>query len=196
MCNCGARRRAAGGAGGGIPGRSIGTTVRSAMATGGATRRVAAPPSPRTPPPRMINGIQVRDTSVWGAALWEVLHGLAEFGGETIPFSDWQELIVALQTGLPCPDCSTHFQRWCRLHPLTESHTARRWLLDLHNDVNRRLRKELWTVDELTKHYSGVDHIMEGVQMAERVDKLRDLIGPAALEVLKRMASGITDMSD
>jgi Erv1 / Alr family len=185
MCNCGGgRRRGVAAGGGGLPGRAVG----SRMVTAGAMRR-AAPPSPRTPPPRMINGIQVRDTAAWGPPLWAVLHGLAEYGAETIPLSDWQALITALQTGLPCPECTAHYQRWCRLHPLT---VPRRWLLDLHNEVNRRRRVSAWTEEQLTASFAGVDHIMEAVQMAERVEKLRDLIGPAALEVLVRMAAAVT----
>lgn len=155
--------------------------------------RRAAPPSPRTPPPRMINGIQVRDTAVWGPPLWGVLHGLAEYGTETLLLSDWQALITALQTGLPCPDCTSHYQRWCRGHPLTDVASVRRWFLDLHNEVNRRRRVPVWTDEQLTASYAGVDRIMEAVQMGERVEKLRDLIGPAALEVLTRMAAALTE---
>ena len=181
MCNCGSRRRVAGGP----PGRAVMGTARR-----------AAPPSPRTPPPRMINGIQVRDTAVWGPALWRVLHGLAEYGHDIIPLSEWQNLITALHTGLPCPDCTSHYQRWCRIHPLTDSYPIRRWFLDLHNDVNRRRWVAVWTEEQLSVTYAGVDRIMEAVQMADHVEKLRDLIGPATLAVLTRMAAVFTDTTE
>lgn len=139
----------------------------------------------------MINGIQVRDPAVWGAPLWAVLHGLAELGATKIPFSDWRELTAVLQTSLPCEECSRHYQRWYRVRPPVETQPIRQWLLDLHNDVNRRRRVAIWTPEQLTAHYAGIDRVMESVQMRERVEKLRELVGAAAVNVMARMAAAL-----
>ena len=178
MCNCGARRRAPDGGGG--------RSIPSAAARAPMNRR--APPSPRTPPPRMINGIQVRDPAIWGPPLWAVLHGMAEFGAATIPFSDWQELAAALRTSLPCEECSLHYQRWYRVRLPPPTGPIAQWLLDLHNDVNRRRRQPAWTAAQLTAHYAARDRVMEAVQMRERVEGLRGIIGTAAVDVMARMA--------
>ena len=112
--------------------------------------------SPPTPPE-----LPVLDTSLWGPPLWIVLHT----AGQCIKLKSrqglWANFMNALRTGIPCPDCSAHYNAWIKSHPLRVSMLPNvmidfsRWILDLHNDVNRRTGKPAWTIQEVASTYSN-----------------------------------------
>jgi hypothetical protein len=67
---------------------------------------------------------------------------------------------------LPCPDCREHFASWINGHPIKpflavpyseKGEWIRRWLYDLHSDVNRRLSKTNLAYDELVITYRNVN---------------------------------------
>jgi hypothetical protein len=68
--------------------------------------------------------------SRWSQACWMWLHGL-----ESIP----GELIEVLPFVLPCSLCSVHMKQFIREHPVSEPTCV--WIVDLHNDINRRSAK-------------------------------------------------------
>jgi hypothetical protein len=173
MCNCGGGAR------------------RRAVTAGGGSRAAVArpagpvsPASPRVPvrraPARLFNGMPIVEPRIWGPSMWLILHGLAEIAASD---ADWPALLTALQTSLPCPDCTAHYSTWYRRHPVARySGGVRRWLLDLHNDVNRRRGASRWAENQLAETYG-----VAAATIRERIAGLRDVCGAAALDVATRM---------
>ena len=152
-----------------------------------AVAAVAAAPVVQEPPPISIPTV---DTSIWGAPLWLVLHTASVFtwSRRHIPLS--RSLLVALKTGLPCPDCSMHYNAWFASHGIRFSLIGDgirgplvRWILALHNDVNGRLDPPVgpWTVAQVMATYSG-DKAEKTVKVAAAVAALQSLQGVIGAE--------------
>lgn len=117
------------------------------------------------------------DTSVWGASLWNVLHAAAELSDGP----QWNAILSDMTTGLPCPDCSAHYNAWYKgqfpppapqramyrpgpfmnrrrqqpvSNPVIRPLPIKTRILALHNEVNQRLGKSVWTEEQLTALYS------------------------------------------
>lgn len=145
------------------------------MPTTTGRRRGYAPPAPA---PEIFNGMLIRNTSEWGPTLWLVLHGLAEIKADP---AMWNPILTALQTSIPCPECTGHYTAWLAAHPLdTTGGSIRRWLLDLHNDVNRRRGVGLWEESQLAGAYGGATL----TDLATRAEGLRGIIGTPVLDLL------------
>lgn len=120
--------------------RPINRTVARQVPT---QRRVYA--STATPARRVVAGhraLPIINPAIWGPPLWRLLHALAELRGTD---TDWFPLLESLREGLPCPECSFHYNAWYVSRPLTSNAGVADWLIALHNDVNRRNRKAIWT---------------------------------------------------
>lgn len=166
MCSCNKARRPADGqpAGAGRPAPRIQATALPAV--------VASVPN-----------IPTVDTSVWGAALWRVLHTASVATASRNHIHLWRNLIAALKTGIPCPDCSAHYNAWVSHHGLRFSFIGNgirgpivRWVLDLHNDVNLRTGSPFgsWTVKQVMDTYRD----LEGATAA--LASLQGIIGSSA----------------
>lgn len=146
MCNCNKAKRPP-------PSAAPAAVGRPAPQVQATALSVVAPLEPSIP---------TVDTSVWGSSLWLVLHTASVATGSRQHIQLWRNLIAALKTGIPCPDCSAHYNAWVSQHGLRFSmigHGIRtpiiRWILDLHNDVNARTGSPsgAWTVKQVTDTY-------------------------------------------
>jgi len=160
--------------------------VRSTALPRGITQIVAATSF------SVVATIETVDTSVWGASLWKVLHIAAQRSTSRNIAPQWRIVLDAMKTGLPCPDCSKHYNAWYKSHPFriglmpNSFHGAiMRWVLDLHNDVNRRTGKPIWGIPQLSAAYNG-----ETMETAKALaESLNGIIGPnlsSALSALLR----------
>ena len=109
----------------------------------------------------------VPENAEWGPACWKVLHGLAEFAGrQTDPNVQrdelrlWNNILTTLHTVLPCKECKDHCILYVKLHPIViptnyeELHSyVRIWLYTFHEDVNSRLGKPSFPVNQLQCDY-------------------------------------------
>ena len=117
------------------------------------------------------------DTSIWGPPLWKALHVAAEFSDGP----QWNGILSAMITGLPCPDCSAHYSVWYKQQfpppppprsmyrripfnrrrqppaptPVILPIPIQTRILALHNEVNTRLGKPVWTVADVSAQYGG-----------------------------------------
>ena len=171
-----------------------------ALTTPSAAPAPAPPPPPSTraitlrstPPPPPPPSLPVLDTSIWGPPLWNVLHCTAQYGQSRTRQSLWFTLLNALRTGIPCPDCSAHYNAWLNTHPLRSSlvpgtfFEVNKWILDLHNDVNRRTGKPTWNVSQVAQTYSNrIDSARESARF------LQDKIGPGAYSAMLALLNSI-----
>jgi hypothetical protein len=108
---------------------------------------------------------------VWGAKLWRVLHTVGERNPAAL-----ETITAALATSLPCPDCDQHYNAWYVAHP-PAGVAASKWYLDLHNNVNQRTGKTLWTAEQVTAEYATEESLTAA---REALTGLAGIIGSSA----------------
>jgi len=202
MCSCNRGRGSGSGPGPG-PGPSVVVKNNAYVAARRPTRlsapaaAAAAAPAPPAPPPR-----PTVDTSVWGAPLWKVLHTASVFTKTATHIPLWRHLIKALKSGLPCPDCSAHYNAWVSSNGVNFSiigdgvrAPAIAWVLALHNNVNSRQDPPVapWTVKQVVAAYAGApaekaDRIAAAVTALQR---LQGVIGPSAFDAAMALLKSI-----
>lgn len=99
---------------------------------------------------------------VWGPALWTILHSCCERIGfvqpKKLPLEEsriWFGLLQSLRYSLPCPQCKKHYTTYANMTPIMKitRENLRRWLYNLHNEVNQRLQKVSPTMEETVAMY-------------------------------------------
>ena len=103
-------------------------------------------------------------TTVWGPALWIFLHTITFNYPDIIDEQDSdhierrkyiKELFENLQYTLPCKYCRESFKQFLSELPIAGSLSCRanltRWLYDIHNKVNSKLRKQ--EIEAVEKKY-------------------------------------------
>lgn len=121
-------------------------------------------PKPVPEPAPVDVGLPIVDPALWGPHVWRFLHVTA-----ALPVTrsrgreQWRALLTALRVSLPCPECTGHYQAWHRAHPfrvmmggMAVRRAAAAWVLDLHNDVNRRRGVPVWTRAQVEAAVAGV----------------------------------------
>lgn len=132
-----------------------------------------------TGPTRTKSGLIAYTTALWGPSLWRALHTAAEIGN----VEKFAAVAAALDGALPCPDCEKHYHQWYITHPVpTERAAIRTWLLDLHNDVNRRSHKTPWTLEQVAAAYGGDG---AAVAAAAALTTAETMVGPAVVAALR-----------
>lgn len=121
-------------------------------------------PVPKAEPEPVDVGLPIVDPALWGPHVWRFLHVAAALSPpRSGARHKWRAVLEALRVALPCPECTGHYQAWHRAHPfrVMMSGTATRraamaWVLDLHNDVNKRRGVPVWTAREVEAAVAGV----------------------------------------
>ena len=135
-------------------------------------------------------GLPVVDTSIWGPPLWKILHVASVFSTTDAQKEAFANLLAKLLTGIPCPDCSSHYNLWYSSHPVrsvtSSGHRGFKrfriirmsvvtwvslvtWVLDLHNDVNTRRGLGTWTVDQVHAAYGSLADVRDAARSLEGV---------------------------
>lgn len=105
---------------------------------------------------------EIMHPRIWGRDMWRTIHFVAlgypvrEPDPETI--KAYQAYFQVMGSVLPCARCSVHYAEYISTHPVGPSLNARsdlfRWTVDLHNDVNINLGREVWTYEHAYEVYS------------------------------------------
>jgi len=85
------------------------------------------------------------DTRFWGPSGWHLLHLIAASPIESSRRANVKEWFDLLEYVLPCKYCRASFHDYTEIQPLTDTIIAdsdrfSRWLYDIHNRVNGKLR--------------------------------------------------------
>lgn len=92
----------------------------------------------------------------YGSLLWEVLHGWAFTYPENPPQSTRDRFMLMLQNfQVGCPICQQHYDLYIQTNPpnLNSQYHFSRWMVDFHNDVNRRLKRPEMTWEEARQRF-------------------------------------------
>ena len=110
----------------------------------------------------------------WGNHLWKVLHSITEsLGNQKIAMlasDEANEMVFLLRDVekiMPCALCRNHYHEWRRDHPLEQLATlrgvalregVRKWLYDLHENVNksRKIESNI-TLEQIPDLYKQID---------------------------------------
>lgn len=149
--------------------------------------RVARPAARQVPVVRstLRRAERIIDPVIWGPPLWRILHSLAEVAETN---TAWPTLLNALRTGLPCPDCSSHYNAWIDSHAVGTGTGIKAWLLALHNDVNRRKGVAEWTPEMVTAAAGRVRRM----DLEAQLRRIRNKVGDAACQILTSMIGGLS----
>ena len=109
-------------------------------------------------------------TNVWGPSLWLILHSACEQIGshhlKRLPLEEariWFGLLNSLRYSLPCPQCKKHYTLYSNQTPIMQvtKETIRRWLFNLHDQVNQRTQKESIPYESVALHYEALFNFTE-----------------------------------
>ena len=95
----------------------------------------------------------------WGPSAWNTLHAFAHKANQKISKDEeeeWVSFFYLFARRLPCPKCRVHLKNYLdsNMVPLETRDDLVRFVHDVHNDVNRRLGKPVWTYSEHCQLYS------------------------------------------
>ncbi len=120
---------------------------------------MATPITPATPDKRGF----LYSFKAWGTPYWQVIHAVTFLYPAENPTDDDKERIRVFMALvpfiLPCPLCGMHFIETLEKSPLTDDVLASRdslsrWMVEFHNNVNRRLGKSEVAYDLVQKFYT------------------------------------------
>lgn len=86
---------------------------------------------------------------VWGPNLWGALHTLGLTGTLT------PEFVQEFARVIPCPSCGSHFKDLLDEFPLPITTDQFEWTVALHNQVNARIGKPVFTVEQARARWSS-----------------------------------------
>ena len=105
--------------------------------------------------------------STWGPVIWYFFHTVAHKVKEREFITIRDALIsnvIIICKNLPCPDCSQHASRYLAgidMNKIQSKEDYKKMLFNFHNEVNKRLRKQIFTYDEcIEKYEKGVLHLI------------------------------------
>ena len=105
----------------------------------------------------------MNNNNVWGPPAWTFLHTVTYNYPENPSDNDkknYHNFFDSLQHVLPCEKCKGHYKQNIQKYDLNNSLDNRedlvKWLIDLHNDVNRDNGKKVWSYSEVYNKYDNL----------------------------------------
>ena len=105
----------------------------------------------------------MNNNNVWGPSAWTFLHTITYNYPENPTDNDkknYHNFFMNLQHVLPCKKCQAHYTENIQKYDLNNSLDNRddlvKWLIDLHNDVNRDNGKRVWSYSEVYNKYDNL----------------------------------------
>ena len=97
----------------------------------------------------------------WGPHGWYFLHSVTMHYPKNPSEQEKQiyfNFFKSLENVLPCEKCAYHYSQNLKIHSLEESLESRdkfvKWLINVHNEVNKETGKREYTYDEVIQEYT------------------------------------------
>lgn len=101
-------------------------------------------------------------TSTWGPDTWRAINAIARSAPEhptPTEVVQYKNFFMSIGYVLPCPKCRRHYLSWLAQFNMSRVCSSRdamiRWVIDLHNAVNRRLGKRVLAYPEALQVIMG-----------------------------------------
>lgn len=105
----------------------------------------------------------MNNNNIWGPPAWTFLHTVTYNYPENPTEDDkrnFYNFFDSLQNVLPCEKCKGHYKQNIQKYDLKKSLGSRedlvKWLIDLHNDVNRDNGKKVWSYSDVFNKYQDM----------------------------------------
>tara|TARA_B100000787_G_scaffold159117_1_gene137000 strand:+ start:266 stop:691 length:426 start_codon:yes stop_codon:yes gene_type:complete len=105
----------------------------------------------------------MNNNNVWGPSAWTFLHTITYNYPENPTDNDkknYHNFFMNLQHVLPCKKCQAHYTENIQKYDLNNSLDNRddlvKWLIDIHNEVNKHTGKRVWTYSEVYNKYDNL----------------------------------------
>ena len=105
----------------------------------------------------------MNNNNVWGPSAWTFLHTITYNYPENPSDNDkknYHNFFDSLQHVLPCDKCKGHYKQNIQKYDLNNSLDNRddlvKWLIDIHNEVNKDTGKRVWSYSEVYNKYDNL----------------------------------------
>ena len=103
---------------------------------------------------------------IWGPHFWFVLH-IITFNYPKNPTAHdkqaYRDFFTSIKDILPCYNCKKHYAKNINKYPITPNLDNKKqlvtWLINIHNQVNKDLGKETYTLKEVLEIYKNLNPI-------------------------------------
>ena len=70
----------------------------------------------------------------------------------------YKTFFESLSGVLPCPGCSEHYKQHFNKYPiqLDNKNSLTKWLMQIHNEVNKSIGKNIMNINDVIKYYQDV----------------------------------------
>jgi hypothetical protein len=100
---------------------------------------------------------------LWGPFVWYVLH-IISFNYPINPSqfekTAYREFYMNVKNVLPCESCRRHYSTYLSIYPISPHMDSRatliKWVIQVHNFVNKQLGKRLYSVPEILNIYKNL----------------------------------------
>jgi hypothetical protein len=104
--------------------------------------------------------------NVWGPFFWHTIHIIALGYPDKPTYTDKKcakEFYESFAHMLPCGICRKHYIEYLAVHPITPYLDSRKdllkWTIQLHNNVNKLLKKSEWLESDMIEYYERIGRI-------------------------------------
>ena len=105
----------------------------------------------------------MNNNNVWGPDGWIFLHTVT-FNYPEDPTEDdkrnYYNFFMNIKNVLPCKKCQAHYKENLEKYDLSNNLYNRddlvKWLIDIHNEVNKDNGKRIWSYEEVYKKYDNL----------------------------------------
>lgn len=105
----------------------------------------------------------------WGPHVWATIH-LCCIGAPDVldhmQQAQYRAFIMSLPYVIPCTSCSDHFKKVLESIPVDDMLTGKddlfRWSVNVHNNVNARLKKPIVSYEEALSHWKTICEAGDG----------------------------------
>jgi hypothetical protein len=102
----------------------------------------------------------MNNNNIWGPPAWTFLHTVTYNYPENPTEDDkrnFYNFFMNLQHVLPCEKCKAHYKQNIQKYDLKNNLGSRqelvKWLIDLHNDINKDNGKQVWSYSDVFNKY-------------------------------------------
>ncbi len=97
------------------------------------------------------------DPQFWGEQMWVALYAISltypTDNPSNLKIMSAKRVFESLQYLLPCDSCQTHYQKFIKIHPISNhldsSDTLTKWLNKIHNEINKILNKNNVSINQM-----------------------------------------------